>query len=194
MSSGLIKLNEKEKELIETFLHALCVVHKKDSSLFEDDVNERDVCSHIMSEIEKIKNEKWFSNYSVDVDYNRMLGGGPKIIYDERIKKDIPIIPDLVIHGRGRINGHENLLCVEVKKSSASKSEKEDDLHRLRFLTRRSVKKIEKEKYVFGYYVGIYYEYNSNKESSILKIFKYGCEIKAFICTFTNLISVIDNL
>lgn len=188
------RLTRKEKALVEIFLQALCYVHEFHSSLFEDNVNERDVCSHLMSFIERSKENTWFNNYFVDVEYNRMLGGGQKIIYDEKTRRDIVVIPDLVIHGRDRIDGHENLLCVEIKKSNAPSSEKEDDFERLSFLTKRKINLPQKTNYVYGYLIGIYYEYNYHSQRSKLKIFKNGKAVYIMIFNFCDIFELIEKI
>lgn len=194
MAISLSGLARKEKALVEIFLQALCYVHESHSSLFEDKVNERDVCSHLLSFIERSKENTWFANYFVDVEYNRMLGGGPKIIFDEKNGRDITIIPDLVIHGRGRIDGHENLLCVEIKKSNAPSSEKEDDLLRLSFLTKREIHLPRNTNYVYGYLVGIYYEYNDSNQRSKLEIFKNGRAVHTMIFNFCDILDLIEEI
>lgn len=60
MASSSSGLTRKEKALVEIFLQALCYVHESHSSLFEDNVNERDVCSHLLSFIEHSKENTWF--------------------------------------------------------------------------------------------------------------------------------------
>ena len=194
MANSSSRLTRKEKALVEIFLQALCYVHESHSSLFEDNVNERDVCSHLFSFIERSKENTWFTNYFVDVEYNRMLGGGPKIIFDEKNGIDITIIPDLVIHGRGRIDGHENLLCVEIKKSNAPSSEKEDDLRRLSFLTKRKMHLRRNTNYVYGYLIGIYYEYNYPRQRSKLKIFKNGKAVCTMIFNFCDIFDLVEEI
>lgn len=112
---------------------------------------------------EQIKQTE-FKEYYVDVEYNRnenklktIRNGNYEII---------AITCDLIIHSRGTFVEQDNLLVLEMKKSSAPQVEKEKDRERLCALTKSTFDDIWSfdgtchPEHVCRYLLGIFYEIN----------------------------------
>lgn len=103
------------------------------------DFSERTLCGALMIEIhEELKRTK-FSDYFVDVEYNRNIGGKLKTSkktikgLDEQI---VTINCDLIVHSRGQNVLRDNLIALEMKKSTGRKVDKDKDRNRLECLTK----------------------------------------------------------
>lgn len=167
----------ERNELLDAFYRAFCTVYINEHDLIEQDVAERDVCAHILSQLERVKADYWFRNYFVDVDYNRAQDGCVKAIANQTQIVARNIAPDIVIHGRGRLGDLENLLCVEVKKAARPEEDKDDDRTRLKCLTLppNEVYGLEaKAAIVCGYQVGLYVEYDAMNDSVLIETYCQG--------------------
>lgn len=152
------------KELVKIFENANKKFLSENKNFILSDVSERSLCGtlsqYICSEIKKSK----YSEYYVDVEYNRN-NGHVKTIYDDDLKV-VNIVCDLIVHSRGEIVEKDNLIALEMKKSYRLKKEKEDDRARLIALTRDSYDGVWSfdgktlPEHVCGYDLGIYYEIN----------------------------------
>ncbi len=85
--------------------------------LVENDVSERCICAKFAFYLSEILKYTEYSEYDVDVEYNRGNKG------DQRRAKmllDKPITVDLIVHKRGYdpVRGFDNLICIEMKKST----------------------------------------------------------------------------
>ena len=81
------------------------------------DLSERCICARFAMYLEKQLPAYRAEGYIVDVEYNRGMDGhdrNPKRLHDDLITVD------LIIHKRGHDNerGYDNLLCIEMKKST----------------------------------------------------------------------------
>lgn len=79
--------------------------------------------------LKRNENLSLFSRYFVDVEYNRMANGHPKMIANDQNK----VVCDLLIHSRGQLE-LDNLLAIEMKKGN-SKINSQKDKKRLKLLT-----------------------------------------------------------
>lgn len=131
------------KELLETAVGAACdQLVKRDRPLFERNVNERSF-SHKFAMYLQREIEAWKEGWDVDCEFNRdaqdtgedyakqlqlvnKIDSLSTSVCDEHAKT---VFPDVIIHRRGQGN---NLLVVEMKKNTASKTELAfDKLHKL---------------------------------------------------------------
>lgn len=142
------------------------------------DTSERSLCAHMMCYLKHEIESTPFKEYFVDVEYNRN---------DRRVKtiigKNLELISitcDLIVHSRGQIIEQDNLLAVEMKKSTATKEEKNKDRNRLIALTKDSYDDvwsfdgITLPEHVCGYLLGIYYEINISNRLVLLEYYKKG--------------------
>jgi hypothetical protein len=145
--------------------------------LLLNDLNERTI-SHNLAEYL----QKYFQDYNVDCEYNRMRG---KKMNEDYITKTlhleiessssdstnaITVFPDIIVHKRG--DNNNNYLIIEVKKKEfANKIRKQNETY----------KDFDKRKlfaYTKGlqYELGIYLEFDKDRISG-LKFFKDGKEL-----------------
>ena len=90
-----------------------------------------------MVELHEALKKTKFSDYFVDVEYNRNIGGTLKTLkktirgLDEQI---VTINCDLIVHSRGQNILCDNLIALEMKKSTGRKVDKDNDRNRLECL------------------------------------------------------------
>ena len=98
-----------------------------DKHLFEINVSERTLCGALMLRLYERLKESKYSNYYVDVEYNRHNGKNPKRIIkvsEESVAKEANIYCDLIVHSRGKYLEQDNLIAIEMKKSCQEETEK----------------------------------------------------------------------
>ena len=89
------------------------------------------------------------------------------------------IVCDLILHSRGRSKWQDNLIAVEMKKSTRLSSDKQSDRERLMALTRLtdgvwSADGVTLPEHVCGYVLGVYYEINFNDMTALLEYYSNG--------------------
>lgn len=97
---------------------AISKFNENDVYLIENDLSERCICGRLSFYIQQMLLISNFSEYTVDIEYNRSAKGkekSPKILHDKKI------VVDLIVHKRGQFKycGFDNLFCVEMKKSNS---------------------------------------------------------------------------
>lgn len=152
------------KELIEIFRNANLGFLKRDVDLVKSKVSERCLCGALMLSLHnEIQNTK-FKGYYTDIEYNRNSGKVKTIINKEH--KVVSVTCDLIVHSRGEQTLQDNLIAIEMKKSSRPELEKNKDRERLMALTKDTFDDIWSNdgktlpEHVCGYPLGIYYEIN----------------------------------
>ncbi len=173
-------------ELKSIFLAANNDLLRKDLLLFINEVSERTICGALMNKIcDRIKRSK-YSNYFVDVEYNRNKNKRIKTccIREFGVRdRIININCDLIVHSRGQNFIQDNLIAIEMKKSSRSQSEKNSDRIRLVSLTRDSFNNMycydgqALPEHVCRYKLGVYYEINFKKRTILLEYYYKGEKI-----------------
>ena len=171
-------MDEMAKELKDIFLDANNELLKKDKLLFDLKVSERTICGALMNKIyDRLKNSS-YSDYYVDVEYNRNRNHRKKIktcyIITNNRYEEITINCDLIVHSRGQNAKQDNLIAIEMKKSNRLKAEKIDDKYRLISLTNNNYSLPE---HVCKYKLGIYYELNFNRNTIFLEYYYKGEKI-----------------
>lgn len=114
---GSIGMN---KELIENILiQSLNRLYRIDELNIRYDASERNICArlahhmeNIMREYDQEHNSRYFKDYYVDVEYNRMGFGDLKHVEDYKHMSHYMVI-DLLIQSRGY---ERNFLAIEMKK------------------------------------------------------------------------------
>ena len=167
------------KELERVFEKANKQFLKRNFMLFELKVSERTLCGALMTELYEVIKETKYSEYFVDVEYNRNVGGKLKTFKgtDEKI---VTINCDLIVHSRGQNLFQDNLIALEMKKSTGGKRDKDNDRIRLQCLTKSPDQDVWSyggkvfPEHVCGYGLGIYYEINFSKNSILVEYYKNG--------------------
>lgn len=146
----------------------------KNIESIKNNINERNMCSLLSNEINKIIENTEFKDYYCDVEYNRNGKDVKTIIDDECVISRIE--PDLIIHSRGQ-KSKDNLLVMEMKKKYARKEAKDSDRKRLKLMTKQEYYDIftygdlEFPRHVCMYEVGIFYIIDAIKEIITLEVY-----------------------
>ncbi len=172
-------MNKDINRLIELFENSNLSFLKKDKSLLFADVSERSWYSRFSIYMSEQLIKYGLEDYYVDSEYNRN-GNLLKTIFDNYNLEIINDTCDLILHSRGEIIKNDNLICVEMKKSTASKLEKENDKKRIKLLTKTSFDNVWSAngkalpEHVCGYKLGVYYEVNVRKRTVYIEYYIHG--------------------
>ncbi len=170
-------------ELEKIFENANKSFLRKNTMLFETRVSERTLCGALMIELHETLKKTKFSDYFVDVEYNRNIGGTLKTLkktihgLDEQI---VTINCDLIVHSRGQNILCDNLIALEMKKSTGRQADKDNDRNRLECLTKSPEQDVWSyggkalPEHVCGYALGIYYEVNFRRNCILVEYYKKG--------------------
>lgn len=171
------------QQLKQLFLNANSALLTRDGILFDSRAAERTLCGALMLHLYDILRETTYAQYYVDVEYNRNKGGKIKTISKTILGTDLKVIPincDLIVHSRGEIIKQDNLIAIEMKKSTRPESEKDSDRERLRCLTKDSFDDVWSfdgktlPEHVCRYIIGIYYEVNYRTREILLEYYYKG--------------------
>lgn len=170
-------------KLIEIIEQASNNMLNKDIELFKTQVSERTLCGALMIHIHEMIKETHYKDYFVDVEYNRNKGGKLKTMA-KTIKgpnyQVIKINCDLIVHSRGHNIGQDNLIALEMKKSSRPQNEKDKDRERIITLTKKSFDDIWSfdgktlPEHVCRYKLGVYYEIDFRAKTLLLEYYTCG--------------------
>lgn len=155
-----------------------------DRDIILDDVNERTLCGRLSFYMNCLLQEYCLADYFVDVEYNRKQGGRIKTILDDAMEV-VKINCDIILHSRGRSVQRDNLIAIEIKKSSHSQESKNRDRKRLRALTKRiyddgsdddvwSVDGKTHPEHVCNYQLGFYIELNISSRMFFFEKYEQG--------------------
>lgn len=139
------------------------------ASLLKRELSERCLCGALMYELNKQLEKNACNNYYADIEFNRAFENtinNVKHLPDEEgtTKR---VFPDIIVHSRGKVTP-DNLLALEMKKSTARREAKERDKNRLSLLT---------SSYPYKYKLGVYYEINPKKRQILVEFYKTGRKI-----------------
>lgn len=108
------------KEKVEEFVSRACRdVENKDSFLLDKDVSEWAIAHRLAVYI-----EKYFPEYNIDCEYNRMADadGTYSTRSPKRVHGTAKERPDIIVHRRGP-GADNNLLVIELKKNQSDDDE-----------------------------------------------------------------------
>ena len=141
--------------------------------------SERHLCQRLSIPLQSKADEAGLLGYFADTEYNRNFDGRVKTILDER-SVVVKITCDLILHSRGVIKKHDNLIAVEMKRRERPESEKDDDRARLRALTKASYDDVWSAdgetlpEHVCGYDLGYYLELDLKNRCFLLEEYRAG--------------------
>ena len=187
---GAIRRSYGVDELLNLFLQANEMFLKKDIELLLLNVSERSWYSRFATYLEDLRKKYHLVGYRVDTEYNRSDAGKIKSILDNHTFQIIPITCDIILHSGGKNKFQDNLLCIEMKKSTALKKEKLEDKKRLSLLTKVSFDDVWSAdgkalpEHVCGNVLGIYYEVNEKKRFVYIETYWYGAKTDNFTISF----------
>lgn len=139
------------------------------ASLLKRELSERCLCGALMYELNKQLEKKDLKNYHADIEFNRVIKMATNKVKQLPDEKGTPkhIFPDIIVHNRSEENP-DNLLALEMKKSTARGYAKEIDKNRLSLLT---------SLYTYKYKLGVYYEINHKKGQIVVEFYQTGRRI-----------------
>lgn len=154
------------KELIDIFERAKNEFLEKEKDIIKNDTNERTLTQRLAFylELQLRKNIK-YENYSVDCEYNRKEEDIKRLKFGKNTDKK-EIYPDIIVHQRKIKN---NLIAIEMKKTTSKNTDKIKDIEKLEALTDR--------KNDYHYTLGIYFELDITDNNDIINFFVDGEEI-----------------
>lgn len=141
--------------------------------------SERNLCGRLAMVLESRKAEFAVEGYFADTEYNRKQGGQVKTILDENYHI-VSITSDIIVHSRGKIVEQDNLIAIEMKRSSHPEEEKTKDRMRLRALTKASYDDVWSAdgktlpEHVCGYVLGYFLELDAAGESFSVEEYARG--------------------
>jgi len=141
--------------------------------------SERNLCGCWAPLLENAAIEAGFKGYRADPEYNRMQDGRVKVMLTDGMV-EVAIVCDIILHSRGEIPSCDNLIAIEMKRSTRPEQEKENDRLRLRTLTRSSYDGIwaadgrSLPEYVCGYKLGYYLEFDVKGRSFLIEEYVEG--------------------
>ena len=138
------------------------------ASLLKRELSERCLCGALMHELNKQLEKNGCNNYYADIEFNRNKKGIKQLPNDDGFINNI--LPDIIVHSRGK-ETPDNLLVLEMKKSSANQKDKEKDRNRLRKMTKQNC---DESHYSYKYKFGVYYEINFEKKQIIVEFYQDG--------------------
>ena len=154
---------------------------KKNTRLFASQVSERTLCGALMLNLFEVMKKTKYQNYYPDLEYNRN-GDAIKTIKDEQEQR-IEITCDLIVHSRGENSHQDNLIALEMKKSTRLETDKQKDRERLRSLTKDDIAGLYPvagilPEDVCGYVLGIYYEIDFVQAQILIEYYYKGRKIE----------------
>lgn len=136
------------------------------ASLLKRELSERCLCGALMCELNKQLEKNACNNYYADIEFNRNKKRIKQLPNDDGFVNNI--LPDIIVHSRGKVTP-DNLLALEMKKSTARREAKERDKNRLSLLT---------SSYPYKYKLGVYYEINPKKRQILVEFYQNSEKIE----------------
>ena len=168
-----------QHRLTNLFNESSDIFFSRETRNIRSGVSERNWCGRFAIYITTKLEEYGLSNYYADTEYNRKQNGLVKTILNDK-EEVVRIQCDLIVHSRGEIMGDDNLIAIEMKKSTRPEAEKVTDRNRLRALTKASYDDIwsydgtAHPEHVCGYKLGVYMIVDIARRTCKLEYYKHG--------------------
>ena len=135
--------------------HCIEKIYEDDSDLFDRNNYEVTISSKLAQYL-----FKEFKEYDVDCEYNKHIN------QEKRVKElNQNIRPDILIHRRG--TDEDNLVYIEIK-TDHNREARTNDYDKIKTMT--------KQKEEYRYSLGLFIDFNRNKEKLNINFFKDGKE------------------
>ena len=140
------------------------------ASLLKRELSERCLCGALMYELNKQLEKNGCNNYYADIEFNRAFENTINNVKHLPDEEGTPkrVFPDIIVHSRGKVTP-DNLLAIEMKKSTARKEAKERDKNRLSLFT---------SSYPYKYKLGVYYEINNKRRQILVEFYQNSEKIE----------------
>lgn len=152
----------------------------KNYVLLDTEISERCLCGALMCELNKHLEKNECKNYYADIEFNRNKKSIKQLPNDDDSLNNI--LPDIIVHSCGK-EIIDNLLVLEMKKSSAAHQDKENDRNRLRKMTKQNY---NGSRYSYEYRLGIYYEINFEKKQILVEFYQDGENVEDKILSYED--------
>lgn len=130
MRENLVTESAPDAHVAARVRGAVAALLERDALLFQVDANERSITHRLALHLTPV-----FPDWDVDCEYNRKGFNQKKIVHalggggEPNSTDGSRVFPDIVVHHRTK---PENLLVIEVKKSTSNQND-DADLHKLQF-------------------------------------------------------------
>lgn len=177
------------EEMTALFERSNRVFLSGEASNIVNGTSERCLCGALMLRLRGMLDQTAFSGYYVDIEYNRNQGGMLKTIVNGS-EGVVPITCDLIIHSRGENLLRDNLMAIELKRNTHSKSDRDSDKLRLKCLTKDSFDDVWSydgttlPEHVCRYILGVYYEINKDRRTAQINYYAKGRMIHQYSVPF----------
>lgn len=168
------------ENLKDLFWEANRAFIEKDLDLLYEDISERCLCGALMHELNKQLEKNDCNNYYADVEFNRNKKRIKQLHNDDGFVSNI--LPDIIVHSRGK-EIPDNLLVLEMKKSSANQQDKENDRNRLKKMTNQNC---NESHHSYEYLLGIYYEIDFGKKQIFIEFYQDGENVEDKILSYED--------
>lgn len=169
------------QKLKDLFWEANRAFIEKDLDLLYEDISERCLCGALMHELNKQLEKNDCNNYYADVEFNRNKKRIKQLHNDDGFVSNM--LPDIIVHSRGKEN-LDNLLVLEMKKSSANLQDKVKDMDRLRKMTTINY---QGSHHSYEYLLGIYYEIDFEKKRIFIEFYQDGENVEENILSYEDI-------
>ena len=165
----------KQHQIERRIMHAIDTLRMNDFYLLQNNCSERSIVHRLAIYIEQV-----FPEFNVDCEYNRNLSDKKRLLSvipegldEDEYNRNRLVSPDIIVHKRD--SNKENLLVIEVKKSTTSvnNSLREFDYEKLRLFT--------SAEYGLGYRYGMYIELTTGPGKFVypkIELFSDGRAVK----------------
>ncbi len=165
-------------DMLQIFEKANARLLQCDVGIIESGVNERSICGALMCHLREQLGNTRYASYHVDVEYNRNCGSLKTIVNGNY--EIVPICCDLIVHSRADKLDQDNLIALEMARSTHAKGKRESDKVRLQCLTSDSFDNIWQHdgsslpEHVCRYVLGVYYEIDTKRRQVSVEYFVKG--------------------
>lgn len=169
-------------EIRTIFDESVEIFFDREGDNIRNTISEQNLCGRLAIYVTDKLKEYSKDEYFADTEYNRKQNGEVKTIIDDEMKV-ATIKSDLIVHTRGNLVENDNLITVEMKKSSRPDAEKLADRIRLKAMTKASydgvwsANGIAHPMHVCGYKLGAYIIIDIKDRSYLVEYYKAGVQI-----------------
>lgn len=148
-------------------------------------VSERNLCQNLANYLRDNMKKIGLKGYYADTEYDRNQNMVKTIINNEM--KIIEIECDLIVHSRGENVKQDNLIAIEMKKST-NMQKRNEDKERLKYMTKNTyyneITYQELPRHICRYALGIFYDINIEKQEVNLEYYENGKLCKEEVLNF----------
>lgn len=148
---------------------------KEERENINRNISERNLCQNLANYLSESMKNYGIKGYFADVEFDRNGDMVKTIINNEM--KIIKIECDLIVHSRGNNKKQDNLIAIEMKKTTNRKKRKEDR-ERLKYMTKNTYNNEiyyeELPRHICRYAIGIFYDIDIKKQQVNLEYYEDG--------------------